>query len=69
MSVSVTPHTKFAVASVITDGLYGIGEGVGVLSSTVGIHVDATISLPFEATLAVLAAAARAAKKAQAEAA
>lgn len=46
-----------ANASVITDALYGLGLGVGVLSSTVGIHVDATISLPFEATLAVLAAA------------
>jgi hypothetical protein len=46
-----------ANASVITDALYGFGDGVGVLSSLVGIHVDATISLPFEATLAALAAA------------
>ena len=44
-------------ASAITDTLYGLGRGVGVLSSLVGIHVDATISLPFEATLALMAAA------------
>jgi hypothetical protein len=44
-------------ASAITDAVYGFGQGVGVLSSLVGIHVDAAISLPFEATLAVMAAA------------
>ena len=41
----------------VTDTLYGLGQGVGVLTSTVGIHVDAVISLPFEATLALVAAA------------
>lgn len=46
-----------ANASVVTDALYGLGDGVGFLTSLVGIHVDATISLPFEATLAALAAA------------
>ena len=46
-----------ANASAVTDTLYGLGDGVGFLSSMVGIHVDATISLPFEATLAVMAAA------------
>jgi hypothetical protein len=46
-----------ANASAVTDTLYGLGDGVGFLSSMVGIHVDATVSLPFEATLALLAAA------------
>jgi hypothetical protein len=46
-----------ANASVVTDALYGLGDGVGFLTSMVGIHVDATISLPFEATLAALSAA------------
>lgn len=41
----------------VTDTLYGLGTGVAVLDSLVGLHVDATISLPFEASLAVLAAA------------
>jgi hypothetical protein len=50
-------HANVANASVITDALYGFGDSVGVLSSLVGIHVDATISLPFEATLVALAAA------------
>ncbi|MET0475463.1 MAG: hypothetical protein ABW001_12600 [Mycobacterium sp.] len=45
-----------ANASAITDALYGLGQGVGVASSLVGIHVDAAISLPFEATLALMAA-------------
>jgi hypothetical protein len=52
-----TISADVANTSVITDTLYSLGKGVEVLSSTVGIHVDATISLPFEATLAVLAAA------------
>jgi hypothetical protein len=46
-----------ANASAVTDTLYGLGDGVGFLSSMVGIHVDATVSLPFEAALALLAAA------------
>jgi hypothetical protein len=46
-----------AYASAVTNALYGVGDGVGFLSSMVGIHADATISLPFEASLAVLAAA------------
>jgi hypothetical protein len=46
-----------ANASAVTDALYGLGDGVGFLTSMVGIHVDATISLPFEASLALLAAA------------
>jgi hypothetical protein len=50
-------HANIANASVVTDALYGFGDSVGVLSSLVGIHVDATISLPFEATLVALAAA------------
>ena len=52
-----TISADVANTSVITDTLYSLGKGVEVLSSTVGIHVDATISLPFEATLAVLTAA------------
>ena len=44
-------------ASMTTDALRSFGTGVEVLSSLVEIHVDATISLPFEASLAVLAAA------------
>ncbi|BBY27868.1 hypothetical protein [Mycolicibacterium sediminis] len=44
-------------ASMTTNALRSFGTGVEVLSSLVEIHVDATISLPFEATLAVLAAA------------
>ena len=44
-------------ASAITDALLTLGDGVGFLSSMVGIHVDATISVPFEATLAIMAAA------------
>ena len=82
MSVSVSPHTRFAAAliaagvvsaasvvslpaptmrvdvanaSVVTDALSAFGKSVEVASSLVGIHVDATLSLPFEATLAVLA--------------
>ncbi|CAN5568301.1 hypothetical protein BH09ACT8_BH09ACT8_43070 [soil metagenome] len=46
-----------ANASAVTDALYGLGDGIGFLTSMVGIHVDATISLPFEATLVALAAA------------
>jgi hypothetical protein len=52
-----TISVDVANASAITDALYGLGKGVGVASSLVGIHVDAAISLPFEATLAVMAAA------------
>jgi hypothetical protein len=44
-------------ASTVTDSLTGLGTGVAVLDSLVGLHVDAVISLPFEASLAVLAAA------------
>ncbi|BBZ26514.1 hypothetical protein MMAD_08090 [Mycolicibacterium madagascariense] len=46
-----------ANASAITDVLSSFGKGVEVASSLVGIHVDAVVSLPFEASLAVLAAA------------
>ena len=83
MSVSVSPHTRFAAAliaagvvsaasvvslpapttridvanaSAVTDALSSFGKGVEVLSSLVGIHADAVVSLPFEASLAVLAA-------------
>jgi hypothetical protein len=52
-----TVHADVANASVITDALYGFGDGVGFLTSMVGIHVDATVSLPFEATLVALASA------------
>jgi hypothetical protein len=45
-----------ANASAITDALSSFGKGVEVASSLVGIHVDATISVPFEATLALMAA-------------
>jgi hypothetical protein len=53
------PTVSIAVAnaSAVTDALYGLGDGVGFLTSMVGIHVDATVSLPFEATLVALAAA------------
>ena len=55
----VLPTIRMDVAnmSAVTDALYGLGDGVGFLTSMVGIHVDATISLPFEATLVALAAA------------
>jgi hypothetical protein len=43
----------------VTDTLVGLGTGVAVVDSLIGLHVDATISLPFEASLAVLAAAER----------
>jgi hypothetical protein len=46
-----------ANTSAITDALGSLGKGVEVLSSLVGIHVDATVSVPFEATLAIIAAA------------
>ncbi|WP_319448061.1 MULTISPECIES: hypothetical protein [unclassified Mycobacterium] len=52
-----TISVDVANASAVTDALYGLGDGVGFLSSMVGIHVDAAVSLPFEATLAVLAVA------------
>jgi hypothetical protein len=45
-----------ANASAVTDALSSLGKGVEVLTSLVGIHVDATISVPFEATLALMAA-------------
>lgn len=53
------PSVSIAVAnaSAVTDAVYGLGDGVGFLTSMVGIHVDATVSLPFEATLVALAAA------------
>jgi hypothetical protein len=51
-----TISVDVANASTVTDALYGLGDGVGFLSSMVGIHVDA-VSLPFEAGVAVLAAA------------
>lgn len=51
-----TVGMNVANVSVVTDALSGVGKGVEVLTSLVGIHVDATVSLPFEATLAVLAA-------------
>lgn len=46
-----------AYTSAVTDTLRDFGQGVEVLNALVGIHVDATISLPFEATLAIMAAA------------
>jgi hypothetical protein len=52
-----TISANVATTSVATDSLVGIGQGVEVLTALVGIHVDAVISLPFEATLAILAAA------------
>ncbi|CAN5513383.1 hypothetical protein BH09ACT7_BH09ACT7_58530 [soil metagenome] len=55
--VRPTVSMNVANASAVTDALYGLGDAVGFLNSMVGIHVDATISLPFEATLAALAAA------------
>ncbi len=54
---SPTISANIAYTSAVTDTLGDVGQGVEVLSSLVGIHVDATISLPFEATLAILAAA------------
>ncbi|MCV7420575.1 hypothetical protein H7K45_08485 [Mycobacterium yunnanensis] len=45
-----------ADAAAITDAFVSLGKSVQVLTSLVGIHVDATISVPFEATLAVMAA-------------
>lgn len=51
---TVTAH--IAYASAVTDALVDAGQGVEVVNSLVGIHVDAVISLPFEATLALLAA-------------
>ena len=62
--VSVPAHREIptitanvAYASAVTDALVDFGKGVEVVNSLVGIHVDATISVPFEATLAVMAAA------------
>jgi hypothetical protein len=52
-----TVSVDVANASAVTDALYSLGKSVEVASSLVGIHVDATISLPFEASLAVMAAA------------
>lgn len=52
-----TISADVAHTSAVTDFFVGIGQGVEVLTALVGIHVDATISLPFEATLAILAAA------------
>lgn len=52
-----TVSADVAHTSVVTDLFAGIGQGVEVLTALVGIHVDAVISLPFEATLAILAAA------------
>ena len=43
--------------SAVTDALADAGQVVEVLNSLVGVHVDASISVPFEATLALLAAA------------
>jgi hypothetical protein len=57
MPAHPTIAVDVAAASAVTDTLYGLGDGVGFLSSMVGIHVDAAISLPFEATLAVMAVA------------
>ena len=51
-----TISVDVANAAAITS-LQGLGTAVTVLDSLVGLHVDATISLPFEASLAVLAAA------------
>lgn len=51
-----TVSMDVANASAITDALSSFGKGVEVASSLVGIHVDATISVPFEATLALMAA-------------
>ena len=51
-----TISADVANTSGATDFLVGVGQGVEVLTALVGIHVDATISLPFEATLAILAA-------------
>jgi hypothetical protein len=56
MPVHPTVHLDIADASAVTDALGSLGKGVEVLSSLVGIHVDATISVPFEATLAIMAA-------------
>jgi hypothetical protein len=52
-----TISADVAYTSAVTDVLVGIGQGVEVLTALVGIHVDAVISLPFEATLAIMAAA------------
>ncbi|WP_239591497.1 hypothetical protein [Mycolicibacterium tusciae] len=52
-----TISADVAYTSAATDFLVGAGQGVEVLTALVGIHVDAVISLPFEATLAILAAA------------
>jgi hypothetical protein len=57
LSKPPTVTMDVAPASVVTDTLYGLGDSVGFLTSMVGVHADATISLPFEATLAGLAAA------------
>jgi hypothetical protein len=57
MPARPTISVDVGCASAVTDALYSLGKGTEVLSSLVGIHVDATISLPFEATLAVMAAA------------
>ncbi len=51
-----TIRVDVANAAAVTS-LQGLGTAVTVLDSLVGLHVDATISLPFEASLAVLAAA------------
>lgn len=51
-----TVRLDVANTSAVTDALYKLGDGVGFLNSMVGIHVDAVISLPFEASLVALAA-------------
>jgi hypothetical protein len=52
-----TLRSDVTMTSSVTDALVDLGQGAEVASSLIGIHVDATLSLPFEATLAVLAAA------------
>jgi hypothetical protein len=49
------PVTIDVANAAVTDPLAGLGTGVAVVDSLIGLHVDATISLPFEASLAVLA--------------
>jgi hypothetical protein len=57
MPAHPTMSLGVANASAITDALSSFGKGVEVATSLVQIHVDATISVPFEATLALMAAA------------
>jgi hypothetical protein len=51
-----TVQADVAYTSAVTDALAGFGQLTEVGNSLIGIHVDAVISLPFEATLALMAA-------------